>query len=164
MIPVLISVLVFIAVVILNRGILGWFATLAMMLASVISFIHSAFTQRDAVSRAQLRWAVGGLVVGILLFLITFPLAFQWITDPLLVSVLSGLTNPGFAVIGVTFAIAILRYRLYDIDVIIRKTLIYAVLTVLLALVYFGSVVLLQQALGRGPASSSRRWPSSSRH
>jgi len=59
-----------------------------------------------------------------------------------------GLDNALFtmniALIVVAIGIAILKYRLYEIDVIIRKTLVYGLLTISLAVVYFGSIALIQ--------------------
>jgi uncharacterized membrane protein YhdT len=49
--------------------------------------------------------------------------------------------------IPISMGIAILRYRLYDIDILINRTLVYGSLTAMLVLVYFGGVTLLQGVL-----------------
>jgi hypothetical protein len=51
-------------------------------------------------------------------------------------------------VTALAIGLAIVRYRLYDIDIIIRRTLSYSILTAVLGLVYFGGVVLLQNVFG----------------
>jgi hypothetical protein len=123
--------------------IIGWLATLSMIVLSILSLAHSAFTQRDSVSRAQLRWAIGGTGLGLVMALFIFPAAFNLLPDPW-AEIASAGSSVGFAIIGVSLAMAVLRYRLFDIEIIVRRTLIYTVLTALLALIYFGSVVLLQ--------------------
>lgn len=65
---------------------------------------------------------------------------------------------PQYFLIGIfpaAVTISILRYRLWDIDILIRRTLLYAALTALLALVYFGSIVLLQTIFGAFIGSQS---------
>ena len=54
---------------------------------------------------------------------------------------ISGLFPP------LTIGVAVLRYRLWDIDIVIRRTLVYSILTVILTLIYFDSVMMLQGLL-----------------
>jgi hypothetical protein len=54
------------------------------------------------------------------------------------------LSNLVLAGLPVAVGIAVLRYRLYDIDIIINRTLVYGSLTLMLALVYFGGVTVTQ--------------------
>ena len=126
---------------------IGFALTALMLIFSVVSMVHTGLTLRDAVSRAQLRWAVGGVVMGIALFLLNFTTI--WMDpDGLLRQVTIWIAGLGFPVVGLSLSIAILRYRLYDIDIIIRRTLSYSILTAVLSLVYFGGVVVLQNVFG----------------
>jgi hypothetical protein len=119
---------------------------LATMLAAAVSLVLR-FRRSRGDERQQLKWFVSGGAFAAAVFLIA-PVI--WFTPagnnsalwPILF-VLALVTLP------LSMGIAILKYRLYDIDLIIRRTLIYSVLSGLLAFVYFGSVVLLQ-AIVRG--------------
>ena len=61
---------------------------------------------------------------------------YNLIADPLLAA--------GFLLVPIAFAIAVLRYRLYAIDLVIRRTVIYGGIVGGLALIYFGGIALLQ--------------------
>jgi hypothetical protein len=100
------------------------------------------FRRATGEQRLQIRWLAlaGGIVA------VVFPLALVlWDVWGEAVSnaaiMLSVLSLP------VAAGVAILRYRLYDIDVVINRTLVYGALTVILAATYLGSVLLLQLLL-----------------
>ncbi len=104
----------------------------------------------NAVQRQQTKWVVYGVVAAVILFTGIVSLGPVFFTRPALFPALFAHT----AISGIELLIplsigfSVLRYRLYDIDVLINRTLVYGILTVLLALVYFGLVFASQNLLG----------------
>jgi hypothetical protein len=97
------------------------------------------FRRSKGDERQQLKWFSYAVAVMIAVFAFWFSFAIAGLVPPsaLLFTVpLIGLP--------VAAGIAILKHRLYDIDIVINRTLVYGLLTATLGLVYFGSVVLLQ--------------------
>jgi len=102
--------------------------------------------------RQQTKWVILGFIGGPVL-------AAVFLIPPLLFPSLSAadslyflLYKPVFSIVflltPLCFGIAILRYRLWDIDVLINRTLVYGLLTVSLTLVFFGLVIGLQSLVG----------------
>jgi len=112
------------------------------ILLSALSIIVR-YRRAGGAERQQLKWfalaaaLIGAVIAGHLLFL-------DLLLPEEVLNLLDGVTVTG---LYVAISIAILRYRLYDIDIIINRTLVYGSLTVTLVLVYFGSVVGLQYIL-----------------
>lgn len=115
------------------------------------SVIYRYTRVSNPIERQQTKWVMAGILGSFILFLpftiiaLVYPpsqpsperLAFLYLVN-LPINLLAYLFIPG------AIAVAIFRYRLWDIDVLIRRTLVYGALTVTLALVYFGLVTLLQ--------------------
>jgi len=114
--------------------ILGTFILSAISL--VIRFRAARGTERQ-----QLKWFALAAVFAVFVFMMGSMLGLERSLSETLWTLINAVSNVFlYSAVG----IAILRYRLYDIDIIINRTLVYGSLTVMLALVYFGGVVTTQ--------------------
>jgi hypothetical protein len=122
-----------------RAGKIGVFLLVVSGLFGALSLIHRLVVARGY-ERQQLKWFVFATAIMLGGFFV-LPLFSSW---PLLIEISWGVGVFGFLFFPVATGIAILRYRLYDIDILINRTLVYGSLTVMLALVYFGGVTATQ--------------------
>jgi hypothetical protein len=114
-----------------------------LMVASTLAAIASAvvrFRRSQGVERQQLKWVTAA--AALLIPLLVVPGDVYGSTD-----FGYAMLMLGFLVVAVAVAVAMLRYRLYDIDVVINRALVYGALTATLAAAYLSSVLLLQLVL-----------------
>src|SRR5215211_4724807 len=119
-------------------GRLGGGILLVSCVASLIAVIVR-LQSAEARERQQLKWFAFGAAVFLGAFFLmgaAYEIGGAWAGFVVIVT--------GLSAFPVAVGIAILRYRLYDIDIIINRTLVYGSLTLMLALVYFGGVTATQ--------------------
>jgi hypothetical protein len=121
-------------------GIAGALLLVGSMVASAISLIVRA-RRAGRVERQQIKWlAYGGAVVVGLIFV-------AGVISIWSVRVSIAVTNLALLGLPLFTGVAVVRYRLYDIDIVINRTLVYGSLTAALVAVYFGGVATLQALL-----------------
>jgi hypothetical protein len=122
---------------------------LIMLIAAQIYRYRSVST---SIQRQQTKWVIAGIGAGILVLIgLLVPVAFvpSLSAPDALYPLLAGIVTSLALTLGpIAFMFAVLRYRLYDIDLIINRTLVYGSLTGILAAIYVGGIVGLQ-ALAR---------------
>ena len=116
-----------------------------VLLVAAASSVFVRLRRAIGVERQQIKWfayAAAATVIGLVLAyvipeMIDVPLWFERIGYTILLVLIPAMP--------ISIGIAILKYRLYDIDVIINRTLVYGSLTVTLVALYFGGIVVLQR-------------------
>ena len=119
----------------------------ALMLILIAVSVASLLMRRlyaRGVERQQTKWFTYTAAVAssgaILDYIISEPLELVWLGR-----VGHALVLIGLAGMPISMGIAITRYRLYEIDTLINRTLVYGSLTAILAVVYFGGIIVLQR-------------------
>ena len=113
------------------------------VVALIISFVvRQVLSWRGATGerRQQLKWLASGSAVT----LVTFAVGIQFSST----SAVSNILTTGLVALPVSIGVGIMKYRLYDIDRIISRTLAYAIVTGLLVGVYAGLVLLTTEVFG----------------
>src|SRR5580700_4664516 len=133
----------------------GWFNTVQGTIIVLIFGLSLSFIVRQGLSwrratgerRQQLKWLASGAFVSVVSLIVAGNTASSasGSTGPTLLGVLTGLAWFGVAALPVSIGVAILKYRLYEIDRIISRTLAYAIVTGLLVGLYAGLVLLATQ-------------------
>jgi signal transduction histidine kinase len=116
-----------------------WPALLGLFLFAVVSMIIR-FRRSRGVERQQLKWFAFAVVVLVVYFVVSAILEWLGISEGDLGEFMSGLALLG---LPIAVGIAILQYRLWDLDVVVKKAVVVATLVVLALVVYAGAVALL---------------------
>jgi len=129
-------------------GTVGLWASLAALLASVVALVLRWRRSRGQ-ERQQIKllvYTVAVTVAAVLGAITTWYLRDDIWGAPSYPTVLAGVVGFAGIAVGIPVAIglAVLRYRLYDVDVIINRTLVYGLLTAALVAVFFGGVAAAQ--------------------
>jgi hypothetical protein len=129
---------------------LGQLLFLALIGSGIAAQVYRYWRISSPVQRQQTKWVVFGSAAGISLDLIIVAMALSgvlpWGFEPGSLTYFVVLTGAflSLLLIPLSIAVAILRARLWEIDILINRTLVYGLLTTMLVLVYVGSIVLLQ--------------------
>ncbi|EFH89029.1 hypothetical protein [Ktedonobacter racemifer] len=128
----------------------------SILIAQIYRYRHAS----TSLQRQQTKWVVFGMsivVTGLFVFGLLFSLFFPALTQPDTPYSLITLVYPLlWLLLPFSIGIAILRYRLYDIDVLINRTLVYGGLSGILVALYAGLTIGLESLVGRLTGQSSQ--------
>jgi hypothetical protein len=129
---------------------LEWISYMVFLGTVVIvtwSLVYRYRRVSSAEQRRQTKWVVFGVALAIAGSFVQLPVDLQWIDadTPLVLLLFSIGFTLSFLLIPLSVGIAVVRSHLFDIDVLINRTLVYGSLTAMLIGLYFGGIVVLQR-------------------